>query len=89
MPAMRQRVRKRLLAATFLPFQYRLFHLFFSPVLVVVAASQGVVNGSLFIFALLLLSSLVFGRASCGWLGPGAALDEACAPAFAPPRGPT
>jgi ferredoxin-type protein NapH len=75
----RQHVRKSLLALMFVLFQYRLFHLFFSPVLAVVAASQGIVNGSLLIYALLFLGALFFGRAWCGWLCPGAALNEACA----------
>jgi ferredoxin-type protein NapH len=74
----RQSIRKGLLAAMLVFFQYRLFHLFFSPVLIVVAASQGIVNGSLLIYALLFLSSLYFGRAWCGWLCPGAAINEAC-----------
>ena len=74
----RQRIRKSLLALMFVLFQYRLFHLFFSPVLIVVAASQGIVNGSLIIYVLLFLGSLIFGRAWCGWLCPGAALNEAC-----------
>jgi ferredoxin-type protein NapH len=74
----RQRIRKGLLALMFVLFQYRLFHLFFSPVLAVVAASQGIINGSLLIYALLFLGSLFFGRAWCGWCCPGAALNEAC-----------
>jgi ferredoxin-type protein NapH len=74
----RQRIRKSLLALMFVLFQYRLFHLFFSPVLAVVAASQGIVNGSLLIYALLFLGALFFGRAWCGWCCPGAALNEAC-----------
>jgi ferredoxin-type protein NapH len=74
----RQRIRKGLLALMFVLFQYRLFHLFFSPVLAVVAASQGIVNGSLLIYALLFLGALFFGRAWCGWCCPGAAINEAC-----------
>jgi ferredoxin-type protein NapH len=74
----RQRIRKGLLALMFVLFQYRLFHLFFSPVLAVAAASEGIVNGSLIIYALLFLGSLFFGRAWCGWCCPGAALNEAC-----------
>jgi polyferredoxin len=74
----RQRIRKSLLALMFVLFQYRLFHLFFSPVLAVAAASQGIVNGSLLIYALLFLGSLFFGRAWCGWCCPGAALNEGC-----------
>ena len=74
----RQSIRKGSLAAMLVLFQYRLFHLFFSPVLVVVAASLGIVNGSLLIYALLFLCSLYFGRAWCGWLCPGAAINEGC-----------
>jgi ferredoxin-type protein NapH len=73
-----QRIRKSLLALMFVLFQYRLFHLFFSPVLAVAAASQGIVNGSLLIYTLLFLGALFFGRAWCGWCCPGAALNEAC-----------
>ncbi len=75
----RQHIRKSLLALLLVLFQYRLFHLFFSPVLVVMAASQGIVNGSMLIYTLLFLSSLFFGRAWCGWLCPGTAINEACA----------
>jgi len=68
-----------LLAITFGVFEYRLFHLFFSPVLAVMAASQGIINGSLVIYLLLFLSSLFLGRAWCGWLCPGGAINTACA----------
>lgn len=76
----RQTVRRVLLVISFLLFQSLLmFHLFFSPVLVLFAASQGVVNGSLVIFILLFLSSLFLGRAFCGWICPGSGLNELCA----------
>jgi ferredoxin-type protein NapH len=81
----RQSIRKSILAVMFVLFQYRLFHLFFSPVLIVVAASQGIVNGSLLIYAVLFLTSLYFGRAWCGWLCPGAAINEACSQLFRKP----
>ncbi len=74
----RQTVRKSLLGVTFLLFQVRIFHLFLSPVLAVLAASQGIVNGSLILYGLLFASSLFLGRAWCGWLCPGAALQEIC-----------
>ena len=78
----RQITRRALLLVSFVLFQSLLiFHLFFSPVLVIVAASQGVVNGSLVIFVLLFLSSLFLGRAFCGWLCPGSGLNELCAAA--------
>ena len=78
----RQTIRKILLVVSFILFQSLLiFHLFFSPVLVIVAASQGVVNGSLVIFILLFLASLFLGRAFCGWVCPGSGLNELCAAA--------
>ncbi len=78
----RQMFRKGLLLVSFLLFQMLLiFHLFFSPVLVIIAASQGIVNGSLVIFILLFLSSLFLGRGFCGWVCPGSGLNELCAAA--------
>jgi ferredoxin-type protein NapH len=76
----RQTGRKIFLTVSFILFQtFLLFHLFFSPVLVIFAASQGVINGSLVIFVLLFLTSLFFGRAFCGWVCPGSGLNELCA----------
>jgi ferredoxin-type protein NapH len=76
----RQMVRRFILIASFVLFQtFLIFHLFFSPVLGLAAASQGVVNGSLVIYILLVLASLFFGRAFCGWVCPGAGLNELCA----------
>lgn len=73
----RQNIRKSVLATTFLLFEYRVFHLFFSPVLLVIAASQGIINGSLLIYGLLFIGSLFMGRAWCGWVCPGCAVNEA------------
>jgi ferredoxin-type protein NapH len=76
----RQTIRKIVLFISFVLFQsFLLFHLFFSPVLIVVAASQGIVNGSFVIYTILVLTSLFFGRAFCGWICPGAGLNELCA----------
>lgn len=78
----RQTYRRVLLVVSFVLFQsLLLFHLFFSPVLVIFAASQGIVNGSLVIFTLLFLSSLFLGRGFCGWVCPGSGLNELCAAA--------
>jgi len=76
----RQTIRKVALFISFVLFQsFLLFHLFFSPVLVIFAAAQGVINGSLVIFILLFITSLFFGRAFCGWVCPGSGLNELCA----------
>ncbi|MHB0976320.1 MAG: 4Fe-4S binding protein [Candidatus Aquicultorales bacterium] len=50
---------------------------YFSPVLIIEGASKGIVVGSFLTFALLFLSSLVLGRAFCGWVCPGAGVQEA------------
>jgi len=49
---------------------------YLSPYLILDASSRGIINGSLLVFGLLTLSSLVVGRAWCGWLCPAGALRE-------------
>jgi polyferredoxin len=49
-----------------------------SPVLFVRGASLGIVSASILIYAILLATSLVFGRAFCAWFCPGAIIQEAC-----------
>jgi len=51
-------------------------HLLLSPVLIISAAARGILNGSFFMFLAIFLSSLVFGRAFCGWVCPGTGLQE-------------
>jgi len=72
----RQRVRKALILISFFLFPVTIFYL--SPVLIIEGASQGIVVGSFMIFTLLFFSSLFFGRAFCGWVCPGAGLQEIC-----------
>ena len=50
---------------------------YLSPVLIVQAASQGIVNGSVIVFGLLFVSALLLGRAYCGWVCPAAGCQEA------------
>jgi hypothetical protein len=59
----RQRIRKELLLVSFLALPITLFYL--SPYLIHVAAAQGVVNGSLLVFAGMLVESLFVGRLWC------------------------
>jgi polyferredoxin len=47
-----------------------------SPYLSMRAAFEGFVSGSLALFAVLFLSSLVLGRAFCGWVCPGGYLQD-------------
>jgi polyferredoxin len=74
----RQQLRKTLLALGLLLFQIKLLHMFLSPVLPVVGASRGIVCASLMAYGLLFLSSILLGRAFCGWFCPGAAVQEVC-----------
>ena len=50
---------------------------YLSPVLIVQAASQGIVNGSFIVFGMLFVSALLLGRAYCGWVCPAAGCQEA------------
>jgi polyferredoxin len=76
--ATRQRVRKGLLLLSFLLFPVTLYY--FSPVLILAGASQGVINGSFLAFSLMFLASLFVGRLWCGWACPAGALQELAAP---------
>lgn len=72
--ARRQGVRVVLLLLSFIAFPVTMNY--FSPYLVVEGALSGVVTGSLLVFAGLFASSLVVGRAWCGWLCPAAGIQE-------------
>lgn len=71
----RQKIRKGLLLFSFFLFP-ALFY-YFSPVLVVQAASEGIINGSFILFFLLFVSALLLGRGFCGWLCPAGGCQEA------------
>jgi polyferredoxin len=70
----RQRVRKALLLGSLLLFPVTLYY--FSPVLILQGASEGIVNASMLVFGLLFLLSLFVGRLWCGWACPAGALQE-------------
>lgn len=72
----RQKIRKSLLLVAVLLFQVKILHLFMSPVAPVIAARRGIIPGSLVVYAALFLSSLLLGRAFCGWFCPGAGMQE-------------
>lgn len=76
---MRQRIRKGLLVFSALLFPLTFFCL--SPFVIVMAASQGVLNASAMIFGGLLVTSVVSSRLYCGWLCPGGAVQDAVAAA--------
>jgi polyferredoxin len=72
----RQRIRKAILLISLLSFPVIINYL--SPYVIIDGAMNGVINGSFIVFALLFVSSLFVGRLWCGWLCPGAGLEEAC-----------
>jgi ferredoxin-type protein NapH len=74
----RQEIRKALILISFFLFPITIFYM--SPVLIIEGAAKGIVTGSFILFGLLLVSGLVVGRAFCGWICPGAGLQEACFP---------
>ena len=73
----RQQTRKILTILMFLLFP--VIYYYFSPYLIIMGASEGIVTGSLLVFAALFFSSLFAGRAFCGWICPAGATQELCA----------
>ncbi len=71
---MRQKIRNAIILISLLAFPITLD--FFSPYLSMNGAVRGVVSGSLVVFALLFISSLLLGRAFCGWLCMGGCLQD-------------
>lgn len=72
-----QKKRKTLVFFTAFLFHCLLvFHLLFSPVIIVLASSKGIVNASFFSFVIIFILSLFFGRAYCGWFCPGCGVQE-------------
>jgi polyferredoxin len=74
----RQKIRKGFILFSFLLFPVTIYY--FSPVLVIVGAAKGIVVGSAILFGLLFISGLMLGRGFCGWLCPGAGIQEICIP---------
>ncbi|MBN2554127.1 MAG: 4Fe-4S binding protein [Spirochaetales bacterium] len=72
----RQRARNGVLLVFFILFPVVLNYL--SPFLSVHGASRGIISGSLLLFGVLFLTSLLLGRAYCGWVCPGGATQEMC-----------
>jgi ferredoxin-type protein NapH len=70
----RQQTRKTLLLISFLLFPIIMNYM--SPYVIIDGASQGIVNGSLMVFAGMFVSSLFFGRLWCGWACPAGSLGE-------------
>jgi polyferredoxin len=72
----RQQARKILTIIMFVLFP--VIYYYFSPYLIIMGASEGIVTGSLLVFAALFASSLFLGRVFCGWICPAGAIQELC-----------
>jgi ferredoxin-type protein NapH len=70
----RQKIRKALIMISFLLFPATFFY--FSPYLVIAATLQGIIAGSMLMFALQFVSGLFLGRAFCGWVCPAGGAQE-------------
>lgn len=70
----RQSLRKSLLFVSFLFFPITLYY--FSPMLSLSGAYNGILSGSCLVFGLLFISSLLFGRGFCAWVCPAGGLQE-------------
>ncbi len=71
---MRQKIRNLILLLSLLAFPVTLNY--FSPYVSIDGAMNGIVSGSLCVFALQFLSGLFIGRALCGWLCPIGGLSD-------------
>lgn len=73
--AKRQKIRQGFILVSFFLFPATFYYL--SPVLIIQAANNGIINGSFILFGLLFLFALFLGRGWCGWLCPAAGCQEA------------
>jgi ferredoxin-type protein NapH len=77
---MYQKIRRPIVISMAILFHLLLiFHLLFSPVIIVFASFKGIINASFFVFIILFLLSLFFGRAYCAWFCPGCGVQEVIA----------
>ena len=72
----RQNIRKALITISFFLFPITIYY--FSPVLPIMGALQGIFTGSMLVFSLLTFIALILGRTFCGWLCPAGGLQEIC-----------
>jgi ferredoxin-type protein NapH len=72
----RQKV--RIVLAVLMVILFPLIYYYFSPYLIIMGATEGIVAGDVIAFAGLFITSLFFGRAWCGWLCPAGAIQEFC-----------
>jgi polyferredoxin len=74
---MYQKIRRPIVICTAILFHLLLiFHLLFSPVIIIAASFKGIINASFITYSLILLLSLFWGRAYCSWFCPGCGVQE-------------
>ena len=73
-PALRQKIRRALLIFSFVLMPVTFAYI--SCPIITEGASQGIATGGLFVFSLLFIGSLFFGRFWCGYLCPAGGLQE-------------
>ena len=77
-PSSRQKIRRAILILSFLLIPVTIFYV--SPIVIMMGAAEGVATGSMILFILLFLLSLLVSRLWCGWLCPMGAWQEICSP---------
>jgi ferredoxin-type protein NapH len=73
-----KRQKVRMVIAVAMVFLFPIVYYYLSPYLVIMGATEGILAGDAVVFAGLFLSSLLFGRAWCGWICPAGATQEFC-----------
>lgn len=71
---MRQRLRRTIVFISFLLFPVTIWY--FSPYLMIQAASKHIMNGSFIVFMTMLIASIFLGRVWCGWICPAGGMQE-------------
>ena len=71
---MRQKIRRTLLFIAFLLFPVTIWY--FSPYLIIQAASEHIMNGSFIVFVSMFVLSMFLGRVWCGYLCPAGGIQE-------------
>lgn len=70
----RQNFRKLVLISAMLLFPITIYYI--SPELIILAAMEGIVNGSFIVFLILFIGSIFWGRLFCGYLCPAGEIQE-------------